>query len=136
MKRRHFLALTLLPTLAFAHSSKFGDISIGHAWSLPTASAETQVMMPLLNAGKMPDALVSASSPIATSVELRNGSNVVSEFTLDPNKPFPMRAKANHFQVLGLTKPLLKDDVFPLTLKFKAAGEVEIKIFVAEHPGE
>jgi periplasmic copper chaperone A len=136
MKRRFFLALMLLPGLAQAHSFKLNNIAIGHAWALPTHSAEAQVMMPLLNLGMTTDSLISASSTVAIAVELRSADKSTFEFVLDPNKPFPMRAAANHLQLLGLTKPLSKGDMFPLTLTFKNAGEIKITILVADRPGE
>jgi periplasmic copper chaperone A len=136
LKRRHFLAFALLPAVAFAHSSKLGEINIGHSWALPTTSTEAQVMMPLFNGGTSSDRLLSARTAIASSIELRNAGVIVSEFQLDPGKPFPMRAAANHLHLLGLAKPLAKGDQFPLTLTFKTAGEIEIQIHVAEKPGE
>jgi copper(I)-binding protein len=136
MKRRVFLALMLLPTLAHAHSTKFGNIGIGHSWALPTVTQEAQVMMPLVNNASITDSLISASTPIATSVELRNADDAETEFVLDPHMPFPMRAAANHLQLLGLSKPLTKGDMFPLILKFKTAGEIEIQIRVADKAGE
>jgi periplasmic copper chaperone A len=136
MKRRHFLMLAAVPIAAHAHSSKFGKINIGHSWSLPSNTAETQVMFPLLNSSVTSDSLIAASSPIASSVELRHGEVVAPEFVLDANRPFPMRAKADHIQLLGLTKPLTKGDMFPLTLKFKNAGEIKIIVFVADHHGD
>jgi periplasmic copper chaperone A len=136
MKRRIFLALMLLPTLALAHSSKLGNIAIGHSWALPSTTAEAQVMMPLLNNGEASDSLIAASSPIATSIELRNVDQVETEFVLDPHKPFPMRAAARHLQLLGLNQALVQGAMFPLTLKFKTAGEIEIQIHIADKPGE
>lgn len=139
MQRRIFLAALLSPMLpmsALAHSAKLGVIDIGHAWALPSVTDEGQVMMPLYNAGQMPDALMAASTPVAAAVELRNGSAVVQEFVLSPKKPFPMRAAASHLHLTGLTKPLEKGAMFPLTLTFKNAGQIEIQIYVAEKPGE
>ena len=136
MKRRIFLALMLLPTLAQAHSSKLGNIAIGHSWALPSSTAEAQVMMPLLNNGETPDSLIAASSPIATSVELRDADQVETEFVLEPHKPFPMRAAARHLHLLGLNQALVQGAMFPLTLKFKTAGEIEIQIHIADKPGE
>ncbi len=136
MKRRIFLALMLLPTMAQAHSSKLGNIAIGHSWSLPSTTAEAQVMMPLLNSGETSDSLIAASSPIATSIELRDADQVETEFVLDPHKPFPMRAAARHLHLLGLKQALIQGALFPLTLKFKTAGEIQIQIHIANKPGE
>jgi periplasmic copper chaperone A len=135
LKRRYFLALTFLPTMAFAHSAKLGDIYIGHPWSLPSATSETAAMMALLNDGAAPDSLIGARTTIAKSVELRNASKTVPEFAINSKKPLPMRPAAFHLQLLGLTKPLRKGDMFPLTLKFKNAGEIELMIHVADGPG-
>jgi periplasmic copper chaperone A len=136
MKRRTFLALALLPAMAQAHSSRLGSIAIGHAWAMPSVSTEAEVMIPLFNSGAVPDALVSATSPMARSVELQTENNLALEFVLEPMKPFPMRSVANHLQLLGLTKPLIKGDRFPLTLKFKNAGEIEIQIHVSDKSGD
>jgi periplasmic copper chaperone A len=136
MKRRNFMVLLFSPTVAVAHSAKIGSISIGHSWALPTKNSETSVMMPLLNSSFSDDALLSAFSPIASSVELRSAHGVQSDFRLAAGKPFPMRALANHLQLIGLTAPLIAGDKFALTLKFRIAGEMEIQIFVAEKAGE
>jgi periplasmic copper chaperone A len=136
MKRRIFFALMLVPRIAKAHSSKFADIAIGHSWALPTTTSEAQVMMPLINNGKVTDSLIAASSPVAKLIELRNGDQVETEFVLDPQRPFPMRAVARHLHLIGLNQTLRLGSKFPLTLKFKHAGEIEIQIHIAEKPGE
>lgn len=136
MKRRIFLALMLLPTMAQAHSSKLGNIAIGHSWAQPSTTEEAQVMMPLINNGETADSLISASSSVATSIELRNVDQVETEFVLDPHKPFPMRAAARHLHLLGLKQALVQGTMFPLTLKFETAGEIEILIHVADKAGE
>jgi len=136
MKRRIFLTLMLLPSFANAHSTKLGNIAIGHSWALPSRTTEAQVMMPLVNNGESSDSLVSATSPLATSIELRNADQVETEFLLDPHKPFPMRAAAWHLHLLGLNQALVPGAMFPLTLKFKTAGEIEIQIHIADKPGD
>ena len=136
MKRRFFLSLLMLPGLAQAHSTKLGNIAIGHSWALPSSKSEAQVMLPLLNNGEITDSLISASSPVATSIELRNADHVEPEFLLDPHKPFPMRAAARHLHLLGLSQPLAQGAMFPLTLKFRTAGDIEIQVHIADKPGE
>ncbi len=92
--------------------------------------------MPFVNNGGSTDSLISATSPLAASIELRNGSQVEAEFVLDPHKPFPMRAAARHLHLLGLNQALVQGAMFPLTLKFKTAGEIEIQIHIADKPGD
>ena len=140
MKRRSFLALALMPTLAQAHSSKLGDIAIGHAWGLPSKDGETQIFMPLLNTGSVADSLVSASCDLAKSAELRSSLDYTkpaeTAFTLEPQKPFPMRPTAKHIRLMGLTKPLVAGDHVLISLKFATAGEAKIEIHIQDKPGE
>ena len=136
MKRRSLLAFLFCPAVARAHSYKVGAISIGHAWAMATSAAETSVMMPFVNNGAVDDSLVGARCDLAQSVELRDGQTVVSEFLLEPNKPFPMRAAAKHLQLLGLKRALSKGDVISMTLIFKSAGEAKIELHVNNHAGE
>ncbi len=136
MKRRNFLGLLFLPQVAWAHSFKLGAIQIGHAWGQPSDGSETSVMMPMLNSAAATDALVSASSPIAQSIELRDGDTKIDKFTLEPNHPLPMRAAAKHLQVIGLAKPLAKGEKLSLTLTFKIAGQISIDVHIADEAGD
>ena len=140
MERRTFLAFALMPSSAEAHSSKLGDIAIGHAWGLPSKDGETQIFMPLLNSGSSADILVSASCEFAKSVELRVNNDYAMPpelgFALDSNKPFPMRPSAKHIRLLGLTKPILAGDRISITLKFINAGETKIEVHIQERPSE
>ena len=136
MKRRIFLGLLFIPQVALAHSFKLGAIEIGHAWGLPSDGPETSMMFPLLNTGADADALISATSPISKSVELRNGDIKVDEFSLEPNHPFPMRAVAKHLQLIGLAKPLAKGEKLQLTLLFNIAGQIVLDVHIADNAGE
>lgn len=136
MNRRTLMILGLLPSLAFAHSTKIGAIAIGHSWALPSSGPEAQVMMPLVNSGETADELIAATSPLASRIELQNANTAVVEFKVEPKKPFPMRAAAFHLQLFGLAKPIVAGDKFPMTLIFKNAGRIEIQIHVSERAGE
>ena len=140
MKRRSFLLLALLPSLAHAHSYKLGDIAIGHAWGLPSKDGETQVFMPLFNSGNTTDTLVSAIYEFAKSAELRSNNDyskpAEAGFELAPQKPFPMRPTANHIRLLGLAKPLISGDRISITLKFKISGETKIEVHIQDKAGE
>jgi len=140
MKRRSFLLLTLMPTIANAHSYKLGNIAIGHAWGLPSKDSETQIFMPLLNGGTAEDSLVSVIYEAAASTELRLNSDYTkpaeSAFILAPQKPFPMRPTAKHIRLIGLTKPLLAGDRIQITMKFAIAGETKIEVHIQDKAGE
>ena len=107
MNRRTLtLALIALPTLARAHSSKLGDIAIGHAWALPSQQTDGQVFFPLVNNGKAADALVAARSNVCTLIELRRNNRYddppLASMPLDPGKPVAMRPTARHLRLIGL----------------------------------
>jgi periplasmic copper chaperone A len=140
MKRRSFLCLLAIPTLADAHSYKLGNIAIGHAWGLPSRNGETQIFMPLFNSGTEEDSLVGASFAQVKSTELRLNSDystpAETSFALLPKKPMPMRPKARHIRLMGLTKPLLAGDIIAVTLKFATAGETKVEVHIQDKAGE
>jgi periplasmic copper chaperone A len=140
MKRRAFLYLMAIPTLAHAHSYKLGNIAIGHAWGLPSKDGETQIFMPLLNSGTEEDSLVAASFDQAKTIELRLNSDYTmpaeTAFVLTPKKPMPMRPTARHIRLMGLTKPLLAGERIELTLKFAKSGETKIEVHIQDKAGE
>jgi periplasmic copper chaperone A len=140
MKRRTFLISLLAPATAWAHSFKFGDIAVGHAWALPSQQNDGQAFFPLVNNGAKADALVAARSSICAQIEFRQNARYddppLKEVTLDPGKPIPMRPTARHLRLIGLRRPLAKGDRFTMILDFLDAGEAEIEVHVAEGPGE
>jgi periplasmic copper chaperone A len=139
MKRRIFLLTLFSPTIANAHSFRFGDIAIGHAWALPSQQTDAQVFFPMANQGTKPDALVAARSNICTLIELRQNNRyddpALTAFDLLPGAPVPMRPTAKHLRLISLRQPLILGDRFQIILDFLNAGEVEVEVFVEEKPG-
>ncbi|MDZ7713559.1 MAG: hypothetical protein U5L06_10795 [Rhodovibrio sp.] len=68
-----FAAGLLLPVAAAAHSAEVEGVKIGHAWAPPADGDGAAVYMPILNDRDGPVSLVSASSPVAEEVRLREG---------------------------------------------------------------
>ena len=139
MNRRYFTAgLFFLPGIARAHSTRLGDIAIGHSWALPSDQSDGKVFFPLLNNGKAPDELVAARSDICGLIELRQNNRYddppLTSVVLEPGKPVPMRPRARHLRLVGLKKHLNEYDNFNIILDFLNAGEVEIAVIV-EIPG-
>lgn len=141
MNRRFLLAAGLLwPATALAHSSRAGDIAIGHAWALPSgASRDGQVFFPLLNMGKTAEALISTRCDAAAFVELRRNARYddppEQQFDLPPKTPLAMRPAALHLRLVGLNSPLVLGQRFPLILDFLNAGESEMSVYVEATPG-
>jgi hypothetical protein len=140
MKRRSFLAIFFLPGIAHAHSYKHGSIAIGHAWALPSSISDGQLFFPLVNRGKVRDALVAARSAVCAMIELRSNARYddppLPEIELLPGKPVPMRPSARHLRLVGLNQPLKLGDRFSVVLDFMNAGEVEIEAIVESAPSD
>jgi periplasmic copper chaperone A len=137
MKRRTFLLIPAFATIAHAHSYKAGDIKVGHAWALSgMAGQDGQCFMPLLNAGKIDDALVAARSDVCKFIELRRNARyddpAEKQIALLPNKPLPMRPSAMHLRLMGLTRDIKNGDRFNMILDFLNQGEVEVEVYVED----
>jgi copper(I)-binding protein len=138
--RRHLLALVLAggsvlgPRAAFAHSTRAGEISIGHAWGLPTTDGTTKVMVPLLNGSGAPDALLRVTSPLASGIVLRQGETALQRLEIAPRRPVAMRPDGLHLFVSGLREPLRHGDRLPLRLVFERAGEVPFEAWIEPTP--
>ena len=140
MKRRSFLVALLLPAIARAHSTKHGNIAIGHSWALPSQQNDGQVFFPLVNQGTEPDELVAARSEICSMIEFRQNNRYddppLTSITLGPGKPIPMRPTARHLRLVGLKQALKKGDRFLIVLDFLNSGEAGIEVIVEERPGD
>jgi copper(I)-binding protein len=96
--------------------------------------------MVLVNGGPTDDALVAASSPVATTVELHqttaDASGVMTMAPV-PEIPVPAGGKTElapggyHVMLIGLTEPLLEGGVVPLTLTFRSGTVIEVQAVVS-----
>lgn len=145
MQRRRLIlslaGLVTFPAIARAHSYRFGDLAIGHAWALPAqVSREGQAFVPIVNNGKAPDELVGARSSVCGLIELRRNNRYddppLTSFVLEPGKPLPMRPTARHLRLMALGAPLVLDQRFTIVLDFRDAGETEIEFHVEQAPGD
>jgi periplasmic copper chaperone A len=135
-------ASVLLTGAAQAHGYKKGDLVIAHPTATPSTfwSKNSAVyLVGLRNAGKEPEVLMGASTPVAQSVELHimkmDGEVMrmreVTEIAIPPNVTIDMKPGAGyHLMLINLNKKLSEGDKFPLTLKFKNAGSVDIEVWV------
>ena len=145
MQRRRLIlglaAVAAFPAAARAHSSRLGDIAIGHAWALPNSvSGEGQAFVPLVNDGKLPDELVAARSSVCGAIELRRNNRYddppLSSLVLEPGVPLPMRPTARHLRLMSLRGSLDLGQRFTIILDFLNAGETEVVFQVEAAPGQ
>jgi copper(I)-binding protein len=144
MLYRKFLIATALATasiLAHAHSFKVGDLQVIHPHARATVPGQPSgaAYFSIENAGKTADKLIAVSSPIAKSAEIHTMTmegNVMkmreaSAIDLAPGAKVSMKpGDGYHIMLMGLTKPLKKDDKFPMTLTFEKAGKVDVEVRV------
>jgi copper(I)-binding protein len=143
--RRRFAALIVLlagafaPMAAGAHSAEVDGVKIGHAWAPPAKGEGAAVYMPILNDRDDAVSLVSASTPVAERVRLRETGNgeatFYSSLKLAPGQPVSLAEWRLHLWMDGLNRDLEVGDRFPLTVTFEPGGTVELEIYVEESPG-
>ena len=134
----------LLSATAFAHDYHAGDVYVDHPYARATVAGQTSgaVYLTLENKGKQSDALISAQSPAAKSVEIHTMSmsadhvmrmREVSGIELKPQEKVVMLpGNGYHIMLTGLKTPLKTGDKFPLTLTFRQAGKIETSIWVED----
>ena len=89
--------------------------------------------------GSAADRLVSASAPVARSVELHTMEMQGDVMRMRQIQDLPVPAGAEvafkpggkHLMFVGLKQPLQVGASFPLTLRFEKAGEVTVQVTVA-----
>src|SRR5690606_27219693 len=107
----------------------------------PGATIGAAYFASLENKGAQADRLLRASTPVAEKVELHSGEigtdGVMRMRELDGGLKLPSKAviklrpgMGDHLMLMGLKKPLVEGDTFPMTLEFERAGKVEVKVTV------
>lgn len=137
-----FLAVFALFTAgsAFAHDYMAGSIKIDHPWSRATVAGIPNgvTYFVLENKGDADDRLLTASSPVAETVELhthiRDGEVVrmrqVDDIAVPAGESVALEPGGLHVMLMGLKEPLVENNTFPMTLEFEKAGTVTVDVLV------
>ena len=139
LRRTLLIALfwTIAATGARAHSYVRGSVEIGHPWARPTGAQLGAAYCVLAVKGAAADTLVSAETPVAERVELRNAAGEgIHGIEFAPGHPVVLRPGKPYLGLVGLKRPLQLGDSFPLTLRFDFAGEITVTVMVENVPGE
>jgi copper(I)-binding protein len=112
-----------------------GSVEVIEPWAASATAAQAEVYMTLRNAGTEQDRLVGASSPLATSVQLRAVVQLGSAHSIQPLKSIGIPPGGQHvlapghthLLLVGLRRPLVAGDQVPLTLQFEKAGRKQIQ---------
>jgi copper(I)-binding protein len=149
MKRRTLLAVGFALAMtapAFAHDFKVGAIQIDHPYSRPVPNMRTPgiAYMTIANKGEKADRLIAASSPAVGRIELHANLMDGNVMRMRPVEAIDLPAAGVlrlqpggrwHLMLIDLVKPLQVGDKFPLTLKFRDAGDVTVEIEVQRVSG-
>ncbi len=137
--------VTAMPAMADHHqhasnSHKAGSPVIESAWSraTPGQAPNGVVFMKILNHGSHADRLVSASSSVAEAVEIHTHVNDdgimrmrrIPGLELPPGQAVELKPGGYHLMLIGLHKPLKKDQSFTVKLDFGMADSQVVTVKV------
>jgi len=130
------LGVALAMGLAGCSSRSAGSLSASDAWARPaSAGAETAIYLTIANTGSTADALLSASSPTATSVQLHESSTdmngmtgmaPVDQIDIPAGQTVSLAPGGMHLMVTGLAKGLEVGSAIDLDLVFQHAGPMHV----------
>jgi len=143
---KHVLTLALAAAAcactlsAAAHDYTLAALSIDrpYARATPPGADIGGAYMTIGNSGSTDDTLVSASTPVAGSVQIHTMSmdgNVmrmreVASLDIPPGKEVALNPGGYHLMLVGLKKPLVEGTRVPLTLRFAHAGAIDVEAAV------
>ncbi|MCU0943514.1 MAG: copper chaperone PCu(A)C [Hydrogenophaga sp.] len=138
-------AFFVVPDLARSHDFKAGDLRIDHPYATPSVQGLTTgavYFRGIRNGGNVADRLLSASTPVATSVEVHRMQMLqgdVMQMRAVPALDIPAGATlvlkhgmpdGHHLMLIGLKTPLKDGNRFPITLHFERAGVLTVQVWV------
>jgi copper(I)-binding protein len=124
-----------LATAASAQTQPAPAVSVANAWSrATTASATSGAIYATITDHGAPDTLLSVTTPVAGMAQvhqtIQNGDVMemrpVDGLTVSADKPVTLAPGGYHIMLMGLKRPLVKGDSFPVTLRFAKAGSIEV----------
>jgi periplasmic copper chaperone A len=128
------------PTLLGAQTAeaRIGNLIISDARARPTPPVISvgAVYFSITNTGSTADRLLSVSTPVATKVELHESRSVqgvvemraVTAVECPPGKTVKAAPGGLHVMLLGLAAPLVAGSEFMVSLQFRDAGVVTLKV--------
>ncbi len=127
------IAALLLAVICVASSAQAADLTVRDAWARATAGQSKigAAYLTLKNTGAAADRLLSATTPVAGSVELHTtiqDGDVMRMQKLDtidlaPDASVEFKQSGLHIMLVDVAAPLKQGGSFPLTLTF-ASGEI------------
>lgn len=117
-----------------------GPIGVGHAWARASAGPVKTgaAYLTVTNTGTHPDRLLAVSSSAAKRVEMHTNLTEAGVMKMRPLEALDVPAGesvtlapgGHHIMLMGLNKPLVEGESFPLTLTFERAGAVDVEVSI------
>lgn len=138
--------IVLTPYTAQAFSgSESATIQTYDAYAFATSPTPKNgaVFLTIKNTGIEDDALLSAQSDVAETIEIhemamRDGimqMRKLESLMVTPDSKSILEPTGNHIMLIGLNKPLVEGESFPMTLNFENAGDITIDVAITA-PGQ
>ncbi|MDX2027984.1 MAG: copper chaperone PCu(A)C [Alphaproteobacteria bacterium] len=123
------------PSPAKGGTVKAGNIEISDISTSEMADGKIDVYMEIDNEGKVPDALVSAETPISdhvvmVTIEDKKETEAPLMIELPAGKSAEFKEKKNALRIKGIKKSLKEGDKFQLMLHFRSAPNAVFDITV------
>ena len=126
--------------LAACSPASAGRLQVNHVWARPgLAGGNSATYFVIENGTGTDDTLLSASSDVASAVELHMTSMQDGNMQMMHQEAVPVPAGETEFKpgglhvmLIGLNQELSPGDTFSLTLDFATAGEMPLQVVVAE----
>ena len=131
--------LATLALLATAGPAAADGPTISQAWARATApGVDVGAVYLSIDGGAKDDSLISASSVRAAMVHLHTVEEsggvakmrAVEGIEVPAGKRVVLAPKGTHIMLMGLAKPLVAGETFPLELQFAKAGELDVTVIV------
>ena len=118
-------------------------IEINQAWVrlVPSVSTTSAAFLQIRNNSKLPIFLISAESDSAKRVEIHTMKRTkdgvmhmmpIKYIEVQPYTSQSLAPGGNHIMLIDLVKPLTKESIIPITLKFKNQADILLNVPVKE----
>ena len=133
--------LVVAIVLAGCSGSATGGLTISGAWARPGVAGGVSAAYLVIIGGPSADALLSASSPGAATVELHEtstdgsgmtGMHPLASLAVPAGATVTLKPGSYHLMIMGLRQTVAVGDTLQLDLVFERAGKVVVKAEVKE----
>lgn len=134
-------ALLAIAVPSLADDLELGDLAVAQPWARASAGniRNGAAYFAVTNTGAEPDRLIAVASPAAAHAALHNHVSEdgvmkmrpVEAVELAPGEQVVLEPGGLHVMLMGLARPLVEGESFPLTLTFEKAGDLEVTVEIA-----